>query len=153
MKETSKTFRQNKFKNSMLFIVCLIFVIGGVFMLKDVPLKGWFVIFFFGLGVIISLIQFHPNSSYLKLNDEGFEVKSLFRTSFTKWSDVKDFRKGSLHGNKMIFFDYADEHNKWKEGKKIAKFISGKEGAIQSTYTISTEDLIELMVTYKIKNS
>lgn len=121
-------------------------------MLKEKVLMGWLLISLFGLCLIVTLLQFHPNASYLKLTKEGFEVKSLFRTSFTKWTDIKNFRKGHINGNKMIFFDYTDEHSKWKRGKKIAKFLSGKEGAIQSIYNISTEELMKLMIKYKQEN-
>lgn len=136
----------------MLLLISSVFVTIGILMLEDKTLMEWFIISFFGLGVIVSLIQFHPNASYLKLTDEGFEVKNLFRSSFTKWVDVKEFRQGHINGNKMIFFDYTDEHKKWNNGKKIAKFLSGKEGAVQSSYNISTENLIELMTKYKLEN-
>lgn len=40
---------------------------------------------------------------------------------------------------------------KWKNGKKIVKFLSGKEGAVQSLYNIKTEELLKLMREYKLK--
>lgn len=125
----------------------------GVFLKIKDPSTGWGSICFFGLGVIVALVQFHPKSSYLKLNDHGFEVKGLFRSSFTKWSEVKNFRLGQIKGNKLIFFDYTKSHTKWKQGKKLAKFLSGNEGAIRSTYNISSEKLVKLMKEYKLKNS
>jgi hypothetical protein len=146
-------FRQNKWKNLLLFLISSIFVTIGFFMRNEKAVMAWVVISFFGLCLIVALIQFHPNSSYLKLTKEGFEIKSLFRTNFTKWTDIKDFRKGNINGNEMIFFDYSDEHKKWNSGKKIAKSLSGKEGAIQSTYTIKTEDLLNLMNDYKLKSN
>ncbi|TCI85007.1 STM3941 family protein [Tenacibaculum sp. M341] len=145
----TQIFKPNKKQNIILMLVCLIFIIGGVFMIKSGEPKGWFVAISFGLGIIVSIVQLYPNASYLKLTEEGFEVKSMFRASFTKWADIKDLRKGSLNGNKMIFFDYTDEHKKWKQGKKVAKFLSGKEGAIPSSYNIKTDDLLALMLTYK----
>jgi hypothetical protein len=93
-----------------------------------------------------------PNSTYLKLTDEGFEVKGLFRSSFTKWTDVKDFREGQIKGNKMIFFDYTDNHKMWNNAKKVAKFLSGNEGAVQSSYNIKTDRLLNLMKEYKRKS-
>jgi len=146
-----KIFRPNKTKNSILFLGCSAFVAIGFFLLDKDPNIGWGGIIFFGLGVIVSLIQFYPNSTYLKLTDDGFEVKGLFRSSFTKWTDIKDFRQGQIKGNKMIFFDYTDKHKKWKSGKKVAKFLSGKEGAIQSSYNIKTRELLKLMKEYKSK--
>lgn len=152
MKREPQIFKPNKLKNSILFFGCSAFVIGGIFILDRDPKIGWGCIIFFGLGIIVSLIQFYPNSTYLKLTDEGFEVKGLFRSSFTKWTDIKDFRQGQIKGNKMIFFDYTDRHKKWKSGKKVAKFLSGKEGAVQSSYNIKTEDLLNLMKEYKLKS-
>jgi len=152
MRNEPKIFRPNKLKNALLFLGCSTFVAIGVFILDRDPKIGWGSIIFFGLGVIVSLIQFYPNSTYLKLTDEGFEVKGLFRSSFTKWTDIKDFRKGQIKGNKMIFFDYTEKHKKWGNGKKAAKFLSGNEGAVQSSYNISTDNLIELMTEYKLKS-
>ena len=152
MQKEPQIFRPNKLKNSILFLGCSVFVAIGIFILDKDPKIGWGCIIFFGLGIIVSLIQFYPNSTYLKLTDKGFEVKGLFRSSFTKWTDIKDFRQGQIKGNKMIFFDYTDKHKKWNDGKKVAKFLSGKEGAIQSSYNISTDKLIELMTKYKRKS-
>ncbi len=145
-------FRPNQLKNSILFLGSSAFVAIGIFTLDSDPKIGWASIIFFGLGVLVSIIQFFPNSTYLKLTNEGFEVKGLFKSSFTKWSDVKDFRKGQIKGNKMIFFDYTDQHKKWNSGKKVAKFLSGNEGAVQSSYNIKTDELLNLMNEYKLKN-
>ena len=152
MKSEPKIFRPNKFKSSILFLGCSAFVAIGIFILDKDPLIGWSSIIFFGLGAIVSLIQFYPNASYLKLTDEGFEVKSLFRSSFTKWTDVRDFRAGQIRGTQMIFFDYTDKHKKWNKGKKVAKFLSGKEGAVQSSYNIKTKELLDLMKAYKVQS-
>ncbi len=152
MNNQPQIFKPNKLKNSMLLLISSVFVAGGILIVKEEPLFGWGSILFFGFGVILSLIQFYPNSSYLRLSKEGFEVKTMFRVQFTKWSDVRDFRKGHINGNKMIFFDYTDEHKKWNNGKKLSKLLSGKEGAIQSIYKIKTSDLLDLMIKWKEKS-
>ena len=121
METEPQIFRPNKLKNLILFLGCSAFVIIGIFILDRDPKIGWGCIIFFGLGVIVSLVQFYPNSTYLKLTDDVFEIKSLFRSSFTKWTDIKDFRQGQIKGNKMIFFDYTDKHKKWKNGKMEKK--------------------------------
>ena len=149
MRKEPQIFEFNKLKNSILLLGCSAFVAIGIFILDKNPEIAWACIIFFGLGVIVALIQFYPNSTYLKLTNEGFEVKSLFKSSFTKWSDVKDFREGQIKGNKMIFFDYTDQHKKWNSGKKVAKFLSGNEGAVQSSYNIKTDELLILMEEYK----
>lgn len=145
-------FRPKKLKNLLLLIISSAFVAAGFFIIKDKSLMAWLIISFFGLGVLVSLIQFYPNASYLKLTDKGFEVRSLFKSSFTKWTHVKDFRKGSISGNQMIFFDYTEAHKKWRKGKQISKLLAGKEGAISSIYTISTDELIQLIQEFKSKS-
>jgi len=152
MKSEPQIFRYNPLKNWILLLVCAVFVALGVFIVEENPKVGWAAIVFFGLGVIVSLIQFYPKSNYLKLTNEGFEIKSLFRSSFTKWSDVKDFSLGETFGNKMIFFDYTEEHKNYKGAKKFAKFLSKKEGAIPSSYTIKTYELLILLNEYKRKS-
>jgi len=154
MKNQPEIYRPKQLSNVILFLCCSTFVVLGVFAIEDVPLLGWLVVSFFGLGILVSLIQFYPNASYIKLNEEGFEVKSLFRAHFTKWSEVKDFRQGYISGNKMIFYNYTDKHKKWKSGKKISKFLSnGSEGAFQSAYNISTDKLMALMKDYKKRSN
>ena len=153
MKTPARTFRKNKWKSLLLFSLSLVFVPLGFLMLEDEPLIGVLGIALFGLGGIAALTQLLPNVYYLKLDEEGFEVKSLFRSSFTKWSEIKNLKEGSIRGNKMIFFDYTAKHKKWKAGKKLAKFLSGKEGALISDYTIKTSELLELMKEYKRNSS
>ena len=152
MKKEPQIIKPNQLKNSILFLGCSAFVAISIFIKDSDPTIGWGSIIFFGLGLIVSLIRFIPNSTYLKLTDEGFEVKGLFRSSFTKWTDVKDFREGQIKCNKMIFFDYTDDHKKWNTGKKVAKFLSGYEGAVQSSYNIKTDRLLNLMKEYKRKS-
>lgn len=152
MKTEPQLFKPNRLKNVMLFLACSAFVAMGILIRDSNPKIAWACIAFFGLGVIVSIIHFLPNSTYLKLTDEGFEVKGLFRSGFTKWTDVKDFRVGSVKGNKMIFFDYTENHKKWKSGKQVAKFLSGNEGAVQSSYNIKTDELLNLMKKYKLNS-
>ncbi|MCH2032353.1 MAG: hypothetical protein MK202_02440 [Tenacibaculum sp.] len=149
MYKETRIFYPNKLKTLALLSISTIFVVGGFSLIDKEPIIGWLTISFFSLGIIVSIVQFIPNSTYLKLNHEGFEVKGLFKSNFTKWIHVKDLREGSINGNKMIFFDYTEQHRKWKKGKKLSKFLSGKEGAVQSSYNIKTKVLLQLMIDYK----
>ncbi len=152
MNSEPKIFRPNKVKFAIFFFICSLFVAIGIFIKDQDPMIAWANIIFFGLGAIASLVQFYPNASYLKLTDEGFEVKTIFRSNFTKWSDVKEFSQDTIRGNKMIFFNYTNSHKKHKISKKLAKFLAVKEGVIQSSYNIKTKELLNLMKEYKRKS-
>ena len=143
-------FKKKKGKLALLALLTPLLIWGGYLMLDDEPLIGWIGIILFGLAELGLLVQLLlPNAYYLKITEEGFEVKSLFRTQLTKWDEIKGLRKGSLQGNKMIMYDYTGKHRKWKNGKKVAKFLAGKEGALLSDYTIKTDELLALMEEYK----
>ena len=71
----------------------LAFVAIGVVMLRNPAerLMAGLCTGFFGLGVIVALINMHPRASCLTLSEQGFEFSSLFRKHFVAWSDVTDF--------------------------------------------------------------
>lgn len=149
----TKIFKESKLKNGMLFLISTAFVALGIFLLKKEPAIAWGSICFFGLGVIVSLIQFHPDASYIKLNDQGFEVRNLFRSYFIKWSYITDLRIVSIKGTKMIVFDLTSEYGSLSLGERIGKLISDNRGAVPSSYTISTNELLKLMQEYKEESS
>ncbi|MCF2873404.1 MULTISPECIES: STM3941 family protein [Tenacibaculum] len=149
MENQTRIFKQNKLKSIILIIICTAFVIIGISMLEKQSLVAWLQIMFFGLGIVVFFIQLLPNSSYLKLNNEGFEVRSLYRSTFTKWTDVTSFKLGKLHNSRMILFDYSDQHKKWKNVKKLSKLIANNEGGIQTSYKIPSSELVEILNQYK----
>ncbi|MCB9205565.1 MAG: hypothetical protein H6603_11355 [Flavobacteriales bacterium] len=138
----------SKAKMVLLLLVCLLFVVGGAMMLDEEPVAGWTGIIFFGLGIVVSVVNMIPNSSYLKLTEDGFEMKSLFKTNFTGWEDVWMFYPGKMNGNNVVFIEYSAQSTKYKTGRKIAKAIGGHEGMLD-TYGLSSEELTETLMEWK----
>ncbi|WP_299768469.1 STM3941 family protein [uncultured Dokdonia sp.] len=149
----SKILRPKKTKSIILIVISILFVLGGYLMLEEKFFIGIITIIFFGLGIIIFTIQLFPNTSYLKLTKEGFEMRTLFKSNFTKWSDVKEFSTDYIGPNKMVMLNYNEEHTKYKNGKKIAKILSGSEGALPDTYGMSAKALTQLMNEWKAKHN
>ena len=137
----------------MFFGLFLVFVALGYSLLEKDPLMAWLGISFFGLGAIIFLIQILTNVSYLKLSEAGFEERSLIRTRYYKWSDVEGLRQASFRGIKSIYFEFSDEYKRCNYEKKASLFSSRKRGGITSSYTIKTEELLELMKDLKRKSN
>lgn len=128
-----------------LFIVCGLFVFTGFFILDKDPVMSWLIIVFFGMGVLVFGIQLIPSSAHLKLTEEGFEIKNLFRTNFIYWEDVNQFSTGYIGKNRMVMFDFSPKHKKFESGKRIAKSLSGREGALPNNYGMKAEELAKLM--------
>ncbi len=112
----------------------------------------WAIIIFFGLGIIVFIIELLPKSSYLKLTSEGFEVCLLYRSNFTKWTEVTGFGIYYISYNTLVVFNYTEKHNKHNAGKKIARFLSHYQGALPQTYGMKAIKLAELMNEWKHKS-
>ncbi len=120
--------RSSKLRNISLLLISLVFVLVGVLLMEKSSIISYFVTGFFGLCACVFLIQLFPNSSYLKLKPEGFEFRSLFRSSFVSWSEVSQFVVIIISGNRMVGWNYLK--GKKSSAKKASKFISGTEAAL-----------------------
>jgi hypothetical protein len=150
--QEQKIFYPNKLKTFFLFLVCLIFVWSSLF-LSDSS-KSWTSAIFFGLGVIVFGIKLVPNSTYLKLTKEGFEIKSLYKSSFYTWNEVGLFEVTNIQFNKMIVFNFSPNYKKHKKSRKFAAFLSkGFEGALPTTYSKNAYDLAKILNDWKLRHS
>lgn len=151
MIEDQRVLRPKLLKTIGLFSVSILLMASGTFLFEKSPIMAWVIVLFFGLCVLVALIQMLPNSSFLKLTEEGFEVRNFFKSNVTKWSEVDSFRVGNVGGQKMVMYDFSEEHQKYNVGKKIAKSLSGSEGALPDTYGMKANELATLMNDWKSK--
>ena len=151
MKPEKKIYRPKNPKTILLGLVSGTLMVGGTFVIPEEPLKGWLITSFFGLCLLVFIVQLIPGSTELKLTEEGFEMTGLFRKSVTKWTDVKSFKVGYLGQNKTIKFDFVDDHKKHETGKLIAKHLSGNHGALPTTYGLKATELLKILNEWKNK--
>jgi len=151
MTNDQQILRPKTTKTILLGIVCLAFTVGGIIITDEDNLKGWLIASFFGLGLIVFIIQLIPGSTQLTLTKDGFIMTSLFRSHITKWPDVKAFKIDYLGRNKAVMFDYVDNHTKHEIGKIIAKSLSDSHGALPSNYGLKVTELLSLMNDWKNK--
>ena len=136
--------KPRKIKNLFLIITSLGFVILGISLLEKKLWVGVLNIFFFGICLIIFIINMLPNSSYLKIDERGVEMKNLFRITFIPWKAVNGFTTKSIFLKKMVTFNID-------ENLLIASKIKGKTGAFPDTYGMPAENLADLLNEYKLK--
>ncbi|MFC7346864.1 PH domain-containing protein [Chryseobacterium zhengzhouense] len=84
--------KPSKVKSVILILISIGFVALGISLLEKNMLIAVLNIVFFGIGLIIFIINQLPNSSYLKIDERGIEMKNLFRTTFIPWQAVNSFR-------------------------------------------------------------
>ena len=145
--------RPSKVKTSGLLVGCLIFVLGGAWIVPNDHMTGWLSIIFFGLCALVFAVQLLPNSSYLRLTSEGFTICSLFRAHSFKWSDVRSFSVGRVGLNKMVMFDFSEHYQDSSRLRKINVGIARHEGGLPDSYGMPHEDLVNLLNQYRRAHS
>jgi hypothetical protein len=143
------TFVASRGKALLLLLGSICFVAAGIWMAPERPVLGWVTIAFFGLGIPVSLLMFLPNSTYLRLDEEGFEVGSFLRSQKYRWTDVADFRIGSIHSAKMIAIIFHPEYKQQQLGRTVAATLSGMEAAIPNQYNATLEQILEALTTWR----
>ena len=146
-----KVFVPNKYKSIPLIVVSLVFVYLGVIMISEKPLQGWLTSVFFGICLLVFVIQLFPGSTQLKLTPEGFVMTSLFRSHLIRWKDVTRFRTGYLFFTKTVFFNYSERKYQQHSAIKLSKIIAGSDNALPSTYGVKASELAAILNEWKKK--
>ena len=146
------TFHGSRGKAALILLGAIIFVVIGYFMRVDEPFMGWACMIFFGLGIPIGLMMlFSPNSTYLRLDRDGFEMGSFVKKTRTRWTDVADFELASIRGAKMIAIVYAPHYEGQKIGRAVAENLSGMEGAIGNSYNVPLAELLKTLNAWRAR--
>jgi len=142
MQNLPLTLRPGKLKNTILILISIAFICMGISLIEKNLWVAVLIIFLFGISLIVFSINLVPNTSYLKIDERGLEMKTLFRTTFIPWQVVSGFTTKQIFLNKLVMFDIDEkflEHSK----------IKSKQGAFPDTYGMSAKKLAALLNDYK----
>jgi hypothetical protein len=142
------TVYPKKTKLLLLLLISVVFVIGGVWMVRDGEKIGWLCVGFFALGILVFLIQLFPKSSFLTVSEEGLEFRVLFRSHKLPWRDISEFGVYTVPGARMVGFNYSSEYQRAPKVRAVVKALAGFEGALPDAYGFSAEELVQLLSTY-----
>lgn len=148
----------SRFKWLLVLAVSLTFVVVGLLALFGPRPVGpedawamWLCVGFFGLGAGASLLQFLPQSSFLRLHADGFTVRTLYREATYRWEDVDPFGVVAIRHNRMVGFNYVPHFDRAKRLRRAVAALAGFEGALPDTYGLKAEELADLMNEYKYR--
>jgi hypothetical protein len=146
----SVTFVASRKKAVLILIGSIGFVALGVWLLPEFPILGWVTIAFFALGVPTSLVVMFSNATYLRLDEEGFEMSSIVAKRKFKWTDVAAFRIGSISGARMIAIDFHPEYESLRRTRRaLGMLTGGVESAIPNQYTASPEQVLAALTEWR----
>ncbi len=138
----------------LLLVISSCFVALGIFLTSKDDLQiGWLCVLFFGLGVLVALINLLPGCSYLDLTSDGMEIRSLYRKWFVRWTDVQEFFPASVANRPMICWNYTQSFAGQRLGRKISSGLTGVEAALPDTYGMYAEDLANLLNDWRTKHA
>ena len=144
------TLYPKKTKVIIALVVSSIFTAFGICMGIA---EGWPGYVFAGVGIIgvlITVIELLPGSSYLHIGPEGFTICSFYRKFLTPWDAVDKFfvvsykLKGTTTHN-MVGFNYVPSYEGPKMLSFITKTICDCEGGLADNYGMEVEELADLM--------
>ena len=141
-------------RSVLLLVGCAAFVAAGLFILPEHPAAGASSIVFFGLGVVVALVQLRPGSSYLELDREGFTTCTLFRKTFYRWSDIAEFSARSKGiANTVVVMRLAPSFPGYETLRRFAKWLGDDEFPLPDTYGLPAAELAALLNDVRAKQT
>jgi hypothetical protein len=140
-----EVLRPRKRTWALVLLICAAFVSIGFLIVKDLASsreKFWAYggIVFFGLCAAVALIQIIPGSSFLRIKSDGITVRSMWRTTFYRWSDIERFGVAELstgHRQLLVGLDFSASYphrDRAQTVKRISRTLTGFEGALPDNY-------------------
>ncbi|HRN62230.1 MAG TPA: STM3941 family protein [Luteimonas sp.] len=140
-----ETLRPSPVKWLATVAICAAFVWIGLGIMATHPLVAWACIVFFGLCGAIGLLNLVPGASRLLLDDDGFEIVSLFRRTRVRWADVARFGTSRVGLQHMVGFDFVDGYRGSDRLRRVNRGLSGFQAALPDTYGLKAGNLATYM--------
>jgi hypothetical protein len=97
---------------------------------------------------VIGVITLLPGASFLRLDENGFDVSRFFRKQIFRWSEVSDFGVWTFRGNCLVVF--KAEKSRLNISEKVnAALAGGRNGYLPDTYGLTAEDLVQIMTAWR----
>lgn len=146
------TLRPSRVKWASLFLLCSVFVLGGIWMVREGESSGYFVAGFFAIGLPVAAIQLLPGAAYLRLTQDGFTFCSLFRAQTIRWTQVSEFAVVRVH-IWMVAWNFTTDYPPGGRARSLSRLICGCEAALPDTYGMRPRELLVLMESLRQKFS
>jgi hypothetical protein len=128
-------------------------VFFGLMFLPSFAGAGGLVGALIGLAVLaIFGIRLLPGASYLKIDDHGFTVRSIFRDHHQfQWKDIEGFKvitmryMGFIPLWSRVGYDFAESYRKRSLPGKVVHALARYDGLLPDNYGMKAKDLAALL--------
>lgn len=142
--QPTRTFHADRGVGIILLLGSFMLFGLGFGMVARFPLLGVPTLLFGGILFVLGAGAVVPGAAYLRLDSEGFELKSFRSRRKTKWQDVKGFRLASFDERliwgksrgEVIGIEYHPTYTRDKKARAVTKVVAGFEDFIPNAYNI-----------------
>ncbi len=107
---------------------------------------GLVIVMFFGAAFVMFSSVLIPRGAYLKLDDAGFTICSIFTPRAFRWNEVYPFEVSQQSkGRKLVVFDYTSAYRGPRRARMPAVKSEGFDAFLPDSYGRSPEELAALM--------
>ncbi len=142
------TLYPSKRKWVALAALCALFVTGGVLAAGEPG--GWMGYLgagFFGLGLVLSLINLWPGASWLRLDEHGVTWQMGFRGGKTiAWDEIRDVCSGRWNYSDWVFFNQISVSNQLT---RLNAMMLGRNAMFPDNFGKKAAELAELVERYR----
>jgi hypothetical protein len=148
MQENLILFRSKRSKYIRSLISSVIFLVLSIKLLLITGSFLWLVpAILFSLAGIASFIPLLPNQSYLKLDNLGITIRSMFRTIEVQWVEVENFYTERKNQRDVVAFRFT---NKKITYLNLNNLVSKTE-CLPDDYGMQAAELADLLEYYRIR--
>ena len=142
--------RPSPWKRLALLAISAGFVWVAVVVIGDRhPVIAWILGGFFGLCGGFALVALLPGANHLRLDAEGIELRSLFRSTRWRWRDVVRFGPTRVGLHTVVGIDFADHVGSAAHMRRVNRGLTGFDGALPDTYGHRAADLAARLETWR----
>lgn len=120
-------------------------------MVPDGDGLGWLCVVFFGACALVFAILLLPNSTFLKIDENGFTVCSLFRSYTYLWKDVQSFDIAIIGVQKMVVFNFSNTYKGAHIARRMSVATCGYEAGLPDSFGLTPSELAALLNHYKFE--
>jgi hypothetical protein len=137
-----RVFRTSRTKAFFLFAGSALFVWVGLYVAGSRPLLGWATAVFAGACTLLGLVTLVTGGASLRLDEQGFKIAGVLRTSGFRWVDIESIRMAKIRGASIIALDYRKGDPRRSQ---VSRALAGMDATVGNIYGISIEDLCAVM--------
>lgn len=140
------TLQPSRLRLATLLLVSLGLAAMGVSLVSQGKAwPGWSCALFFGVVAAVFAASLLPGANGLRIDDDGFAIRSLFCERRVAWRDVAGFAPVWIGNNRFVGFDYLPDVPERRRIRGFNRAITGIEGILPDRYGMRIETLAGLM--------